>query len=125
MNFRVVDGGDDDFSNIFDDFEQDYLAYNITNDELRKKYDLSKKKFARISQLVKTKHGLSKRPIPCKNYYKHDTGYYIAKMIDGKHQYLGHAPTKEMAIRAVDKCKELDWDIEKCKIAIVELKQCQ
>lgn len=125
MNFRVIEGVHDDFSSIYDDFEKDYLDTVLTNEQIRKKYDLSKKKFFKICRLVKENNSLDKRPSYPKNYYKHDTGFLIAKKINGKIRYLGHVPTEELAIKAVEICKLLNWNVEGCKIAIMEVKQCQ
>jgi len=125
MNFRIVEGVQDDFSNIYDDFERDYLDTALINDELRKKYDLSKKNFQKLSSEVKQKHGLKKRPSRPIYYYKHNTGYYISKKIDGKRHYIGHVPTEELAIHAVEVCKMLNWNVVTCRLAVKELKQCQ
>ena len=59
------------------------------------------------------------------SYYKHDTGYYISKRRNGKHIYMGHVPTEDMAIDAVTICRDLNWDTERCRLAIWEMKQCQ
>lgn len=125
MNFRVIEGVHDDFSSIYDDFEKDYLDTVLTNEQIRKKYDLSKKRFYKLCRIVKTTRKLKRRPSNFKNYYKHDTGYYISKRRNGKHIYMGHVPTEDMAIDAVTICRDLNWDTERCRLAIWEMKQCQ
>lgn len=125
MNFRVIEGACEDFSSIYDDFEKDYLDTVLFNDEIRKKYNLSKNKFNRLCKLVKSNNGISKRPSAPRNYYKHNTGYYIMKKIDGKRRYLGHVPTVELAIKATALCRQLNWNPEACKLAIMEVKKCQ
>ena len=124
MNFKVIDGYDDDFEDIFDDFEKDYLNSQETVEELRNKYELSKRNFTRLTRMVKSKHGLSKRPSRGKHYHFNQNGFEILKKRNGELIYCGWIPIsqKELVPIAIEICKKLQWDSEKCKRAIKELK---
>lgn len=109
-----------------DSFEDDYLNATLTNHELRKKYDLSVRLFKELTDKIKAKHGLSVRPRRdnAKHYYPGDYGQYIRIVIDNEIRYMGMVPTEELAKKAVSICEKLNWDTEKCKCAIWELKSC-
>lgn len=125
MNFTIVDGYTDTFDEIYTDFERDYLTTSITCDELRRKYDLSKKKFSKLTRMIKQDKNLAKRPVSSKNYYRHcDGAYIISKKIDGKVVYFGRVSTEELAKRCVEICNMLEWDLDICRSVIWEMKQC-
>ena len=126
MKFNIIDGYDKTFEDIYDDFEDEYLHSNILNEDLRKKYELSKKDFSRLCQLIKSNNGLSKRPSHARHYYKTHHGFNLAKKVDGEIRYGGWLPTSKAYLlsEAVKLCEKLSWDSEKCKIAVKELKKC-
>lgn len=124
MNFKIVDGCEKTFEDIYDDFEQEYLHTTILNDDLRKKYELSKKDFTRLTRLVKENNRIEKRPTSKKGFYKSNHGFNLSKKINGKIHYGGWIPESQKGLlqEAVEICENLKWDSEKCKKAIKELK---
>ena len=126
MKFRVIDGEDKTFEDIYNDFEKEYLTSRITNDDLRRKYELSKKDFLNLTRLIKSNKGLSRRPRRTKYYYSTHHGFTLAKKINGKVRYGGWIPIskKYLLQEAVQICEKLEWNSEKCKEAIKELKRC-
>lgn len=126
MKFRVIDGWENTFEDIYDDFEKEYLTSRIRNDDLRRKYELSKKDFSKLTRLVKSNNGLSRRPCRTKCYYHSSHGFTLAKKINGEIRYGGWIPiSKEYLLKeAVQICERLQWNSEQCKRAIMELKKC-
>lgn len=125
MEFKIIENPVDVIDE--DKFEYDYFNSPLTTRELRKEYGISVKKFKELGDKIKAKHGLSVRPSKYnqgKHYYPSKYGWTISIILDTKHNYLGHVPTEEMAKKAVKICKKLNWDIDKCKQAIWELKLC-
>ena len=126
MKFRVIDGFDRTFEDIYDDFEKEYLTSQITNDDLRRKYELSKKDFSRLTRLIKSNNGIDRRPCRTKCYYINQYGFTLARKINGEIRYGGWIPfSKEYLLKeAIQICEKLHWNSDKCKKAIMELKQC-
>ena len=125
MEFKIIENPVDIIDE--DKFEYDYFNSPLTTRELRRKYGISAKKFKELGDKIKSKHGLSVRPSKHnqgKHYYPTEYGWSIGIIIDNKRRYLGHVSTEELAKKAVQICKHLNWDIEKCKQAIWELKLC-
>lgn len=119
MNFNIVDGSYADLNSIHDDFVQDYIFSNeLSNKEIRKKYNLSHKEFRELSEEVKKEHGLSRRLIVFKDskyYYKAKYGFMIQKRLNGRDYYVGHVPTEDVARKVVELCKKVQWDIDVCR----------
>jgi hypothetical protein len=116
MNFNVVEGEYVDFDKIKDKFAYDYLYTDIPNPKLKKKYGLTKGEWKEFTDLIKKENGLNKRPRKPKGkyYYRGNNGFRVAKWIRGKNYHFGTVPTEEIAQLLVEKCKEVNWDIEKC-----------
>ena len=119
MNFIIVEGKHADLESIHDDFCNDYLWSNeLSNKEIRKKYDLTVREFSEMIKKVKAEHGLVRRPrkkIRGKYYFKHRNSWSIQKWKNGKMVHFGTVPTTEIAETVVDLCIEADWDIPVCK----------
>ncbi len=126
MKFNLVEGERVDFDKIKEDFKQDYLNPSMKNDEIREKYDLSHNEFRRLCSIVKDEINLSHRKTLQKGkyYYKYHSGYSIQKRVNGETTYFGSVPTIEMAKKAIQLCEELNWEVQKCKKAIWNLKLC-
>lgn len=121
MNFNVIDGTDVILPDeLFPRFETDYLESHLTSVEVRKKYNLSKKQYSILTQKIRDKYGLLKRPYPnCKHYYRQGNRWVVKKTIEGEIIYFGSLPidvfnADEMDC-IVEKCKEMHWNIDKCK----------
>lgn len=124
MNFTIVENAESNLN--VKDFEEEYLHSSIMNEELRVKYDLSKKNFQKITQEIKDRHGYSKRPtINGKHYHSHNGGWVISRKQNQKLRYYGripHSMGEECLNKALELCEENNWDYEKSKKAIQELK---
>ena len=126
-NFRVVEDKRRSFDDIYDDFKEDYLNSSMKNEEIRLKYQLTYGEFRLLAKQIKSEVNLShrnRRDKKGKYYYKYHSGFSIQKRINGNTVYLGSVPTKEMAEEAIKICEKLNWQINKCKLAIWELKLC-
>ena len=122
-NFKIIEGEYSDYESIHDDFVEDYIMNTeLSNKDIRAKYKLSYPEFLEISQRVKEEYGLKRRPTTRWNngryYYKVKGQYKIEKRVGDDYTYLGHVPTEALAIKLVEKCKELKWNVPKCKALI-------
>lgn len=122
MNFHVVEGKYADLESIHDDFCNDYLWSNkLSNQEIRKKYDLTVGEFDEICKKVKAEHGFTRRPlngVQGKYYYKHknkNSSWSIQKCINNKMIHFGVVPTPEIAEIIVKMCIDVNWNIPICK----------
>lgn len=123
MNFRILSNVQLEINE--EEFEAEYLYTNISNDDLRKKYELSKKQFSEITQSIKKKHDLPRRPNTFgKHYYFNGYGYVISIIKNKQKLYMGLVHTEELAQKCTKICDELNWEVDKCRPIIEELKQC-
>lgn len=127
MNFRIVEGLYADES-CFGEFEKDYLNPEMTIKQMREKYSpiITKKMFSEWIRQIHKKHNLTRKPTVAKYYSEERGGYYIRKNINGKTTYLGRIKRDkgiEVLNRAIQACKDLEWDVDKCKQMIKELNQ--
>ena len=119
MKFNIIEGRYIDFDSIHDDFVEDYLLNtDLSNTEIRRKYELSNKEFWELANQVKEEFNITRRPKG--NYGKYYTQiskncFGIQKSIKGRSKYLGVVPTEEIARVIVGLCKKAHWDIDKCK----------
>lgn len=127
MKFTVVDGEYADVSSIYDDFVKDYIySTELKNTELRLKYGLSHKEFKDLCDKVKMEHGINRRNTAwdsAKYYSKHVNGFVICKCINRSTVYIGIVPTEDLAIKLVEICKKLSWDVNKCKHIVKNYKE--
>lgn len=101
-------------------FEEDYLHSDLTRDEVKSKYNLSKKQYADVTRSIRKKHNIMRRPKPsCKNYYRFGNQYRIIKTIDGTRYYIGslpcHAFSEEDVLKIVEHCRKLQWNVDDCE----------
>lgn len=115
MNFSIVEGKYVDVDDIREDFIADYVfSTELSNPEIRRKYGLTHSEFKELSESVKKEFGLSRRPIVFKNaryYYPLHGGFVIQK----SRVYFGFVPSEWVAKKVVELCKNLQWDVAKCK----------
>ena len=128
MNFNLIENHTVDFNEIHDSFCDDYLWSNeLSNVEIRKKYDLTVREFKELSGIVKKEFGFKRRPNYRKGkgkyYYRHEYGYSIQKQVKDKFVYLGFVSTEAAAIEVVELCKKVGWDIGESKHIIKTYKQ--
>lgn len=113
MNFNIIEN-----SNFFDDvnveeFKKDF--YNLTNNDMLTKYDMSYTKFKRIiRELGLKKRGGVRSP---KHYYymKNHKRYIVQKQTGKKNNYFGIYKTEEEAKKVVEHLKKHDWSKESLK----------
>ncbi len=121
MNFKLVESSYIDFDSIHDEFSRDYLESTLSNEEIRRKYDMTHREFKDCGEIVKSENGLSRRPFwryrngSVKYYYSMDNGFIIQKKIDGKEVYIGFVPFEWVAQKIVEMCINVSWDIDQCK----------
>lgn len=126
MNFIVIENKPLELDYL--SFEDEYLHSDIMNEDLRVKYGLSKLEFRKITQRIKQKVGVSRRPnISAKYYYCHNNAWVIHRKIDGELIYFGRIPFglgEDVLNQALSICELNKWDCTICKPLIKELKQC-
>lgn len=119
MKFNVIDGAYADFDSIHDDFVEDYVfSVELSNNEIRNKYNLTHGEFRELCNIVKKEHGLSRRNTLCKNakyYYKCGCRFIIQKRINQIDTYFGSVPTEDIARKLVELCKNLEWNVDVCR----------
>lgn len=119
MNFNIIEGGYADLESIKEEFIQDYLfSFDMSNKEIRSKYDLTWKEFKELADEVKSEFGYNRRPkkpMDGKYYYQTPSGFIIQKRINGQCEYLGSVASRELAEKCVELCKKASWNITMCK----------
>lgn len=116
MNFNIIHRKAIILDEIYDDVKDDYCNSNLTNDEIRKKYDLSYCDLRDISRQIKKELNIHRRPtLGAKNYYEVSYGFCIQKKINGETIHFGTVPTENVAKKMVEHCRKELWDIDKCK----------
>lgn len=117
MNFNLVEGAYPDFDSIHDDFCEDYLwSDELSNPEIRKKYELSARDFNELTNLVKKEFGVSRRNTrKGRYYYKVNSGFVIQKTINCVTVYFGIVPSECIARKIVELCKKMEWRVDACK----------
>ena len=120
INFNLVSGDYEILSREeLSAFEDYYLNSPLTSVEVRRKYDLSKKQYSILAQEIRDKYGLVKRPYPnSKHYYRQGNRWCIIKTSNKVRTYFGSLPadvfSKEEIEVIVEKCEEMQWNIDKC-----------
>ena len=116
IHCNIIEGEYADLNVIHDDFCNDYLWSNdLSNPEIRRKYNLTVKEFREFSEQVKKEYGFTRRPInrvQGKYYYRHRYGWVIQKTIQNRIVYFGYVPTELVAQRIVELCKKVEWDVD-------------
>lgn len=120
-NFKIIENDYFDWNTIKEEFTQDFLYSRLRNDELKKKYDLTRGEFNTCCEKVLSEYNLSRRPhyrerCGLSNYfYKSKYSVIIQKKINGVNYYIGSVPTVKIALKIVELCKKASWDIDVCK----------
>ena len=121
MKFRLIESDYINWEEIHDEFTDDYLFSDLSNQEIRLKYDMTHGDFKECCQLVKEENNISRRPFwkhrkgNCKYYYPTHNGYQIRKIVQGKDTYFGFVPSERIAQILVKLCILASWDIPVCK----------
>jgi len=117
MNFNLIEGAYANFDSIHDDFCQDYLwSDELSNPEIRKKYELSARDFNELTNLVKKEFGVSRRNTrKGRYYYKVNSGFVIQKTINCVTVYFGIVPSECIARKLVELCKKMEWRVDVCR----------
>lgn len=121
MKFRLVESSYIDWEKIHDDFAKDYLFSELSNNEIRVKYNMTYSDFSEYSQLIKNEQNITRRPFwkhrkgDCKYYYPTHEGFQIRKHIDGTDTYIGFVPSEKIAKRIVELCIRASWNVPICR----------
>ena len=121
MNFNLIENGYIEWDVICDDFTDDFLHSDLNNVELRIKYNMTHGEFKECCNKVKSEYGINRRPFwkhrqgKAKYYYKVRNGFIICKRYGSEQVYLGFVPSLKVAEKLVEMCKNVSWDIDKCK----------
>ena len=125
MNFKIIEGHyDDDFSDIYTDFEKEYLNTKITNPELRSKYGLSRASFSKLVRKIKKNNDIDHRPRHGKYYFIRNNQWVIHRRQNGVLNYFGCVHVKrgeETLKKALQICDDLNWEVESCREEIKKL----
>lgn len=120
MNFRVISAPERRLPDeLYEDFKDDYLNSTLNYNELRAKYDLSKKEYGEVATRIKKEEGISHKPFnKAKYYYRNFHKWNIVKRVNGRNVLFGTLPMSKFSEkdikRIVKQCKEWRWDYEKC-----------
>ena len=121
MKFNLIESSYINWEKIHDDFAEDYLFSELSNNEIRLKYGMTHGEFTEYSQLIKTEQNITRRPFwklrkgGCKYYYPTHDGFQIRKYIDGEDTYIGFVPSEKIAKKIVELCINSAWNIPICK----------
>ena len=126
--FNIIENCYLDWELIKDDFTYDYLHSQLKNNEIKSKYDLTRGEFNDCRERVHEAYGLIRRPHindrkgGSRYYFKTSYGYHIQKKINNVNNYIGTVGTENLAKKIVGLCKEVNWDIEMCRVICAKLK---
>ena len=129
MNFNLIENQYVDWENIEKEFTEQYLFSTISNTDLREQFQMTHGEFRKCCNIVKSKHGLNRRPFwkhrlgDTKYYYKVKNGFIISKRIGDKYVYLGFVPNEVVARKVVEMCKNALWDTYVCEIIVHNWRQ--
>jgi hypothetical protein len=93
----------------------------LRNDELKAKYNLTRGEFNTCCENVLKANNIDRRPHylercgKSKYFYKTKYSVIIQKKIGGVNYYIGSVPNVEIALKIVELCKKVSWNIDKCK----------
>ena len=116
MNFNILEGCYADLESIHDDFCNDYLWSNeLSNYEIRKKYNLTASEFREFSMFVKKEYGFNRRPKRGNYYYPTPHGFFIQRTINCAVVYFGFVPRESVAKKMVELCEKHRWNVDVCR----------
>lgn len=124
-NFRIVEGGSlIERSEIYEDFKADYISPNITVDEIKKKYGLTKNQYEHLRRRVAEETGINRKISKTKFFkkfthysrfidYQASSGKYrVCKMIMGKKTHFRVYDDLDTAVYVRDTLEKNKWDSE-------------
>ncbi len=126
MEFKVIDGTSPLLTEIeFKSFREDYLTSDMTTNDVRLKYGLSKKQYSDITKKIREEEGIDCRPYSrAKHFYKHNGRWYVIKTTKKERIYFGSLPcidfSKQDMEQIVKKMAKMRWEYTRCK----EFLQC-
>lgn len=121
MKFKVVEAKYVEWEKIHDEFTDDYLFSDMSNNDIRIKYGMSHGEFRNCCNIVKAEKNISRRPFwktrgeGSKYYYHTKSGFQIRKRINDEDTYLGFVPTESVAKKIVELCKNASWNVDVCR----------
>ena len=119
MNATVIEGAYVNWETVYPQFLKDYIySTELTNNEIKNKYDLSISEFKDLADYAKKDCGLSRRPVAQNDgryYYKQGDSWIICKFMNSVLVYFGRVPEEWIAIQIVEICKNECWNVDKCK----------
>lgn len=121
INYRVIEGNQQDDFPQFDEFCTDFFNPNLYVRDLRRKYGLSRNEYNRLRERLVEKynvhikptkfHPSAEHPEDMTYIHKHnDDKFAVIKLIDGKKVYYGSYDTVDVARRIRDELIENNWD---------------
>lgn len=125
MNFRVIEGSDDEFPK-FDEFCSDFFNPNYYVKDLKEKYGLSRNEYVRLREKLVKKYNIHSKPTkfhpsadcPTNMTYihKHNKNRFaVIKYLDGKKVYYGAYDSVDIARKIRDELIDCGWDKSKLK----------
>ena len=115
--FNICEGKYVDFDAIHDSFVDDYLfSSELSNREIQCKYGMTNNEFRNFAREIREEFGVNRRPVERNGKYCYllNGRWIIQKRINGEHIYFGRVPSESIALKLVELCKKLSWDIDKC-----------
>ena len=117
MKFTLIEG-ETDFSDIYNEFKQDFLNPNLLRSEIMKKFNLSENEYRKIRKQVVKETGVAAKPnkyhpvIPCETSYIHKSKskWMIVKYVDGKKKFFGTYDDLRVAMLIRDELIKYNWD---------------
>ena len=118
--FRVVENPYD-FSDIYDDFKEDYLKRDVTVSDMLEKYDISYSKYKQLRKQVAEETGVNIKPSMNSIATRWETEskyidqlkttkkYRVSKYIDGVFRHFGVYSNLDVAIYVRDRLIESNW----------------
>lgn len=114
MNFRIIENYNED--KLYEDFKRDFINPEVTQKDIKEKYDMGNGKYAKLRKRVCGELGLKRKPSK-PNIRKHIIKYYdkwvIRKKIDGDLKYFGTFKNFEDAQKVRDELVKCGWDKSK------------
>ena len=117
LKFNIIEKRD--INEIYPFFKKDFLNPSNTVDDLKRKFDLSRKEYNNLRSKVFNETGLKRKPcsrqqniIITDDTYLNCTKnekYIIMKSVDGEMKYFGQYDTKEEALKVRNKLIKQNW----------------
>ena len=117
MKFNIHDGVYIDFEDIHDSFVEDYMfSSELSNKEIQCKYGMTNNEFRNFAREIREEFGVNRRPVERNGKYCYllNGRWIIQKRIDDTNVYFGVVPSESIALKLVELCKNLQWNIDDC-----------